>query len=84
MGSFVKSGGKPIRTFTVWNEAGQKYKATELENIISSSEVRRDGMSNKGRVETYCIIEDGRPLVPVEGETDTYKIGNTDEVVWKL
>lgn len=84
MGTFVKTGGKPIRTFIVWNESGKKYKATEYQNISVSSEVRRDGMRSKGRVDSYCILEDGRPLIPTEGETDSFKIGKTDEVVWKL
>jgi hypothetical protein len=84
MGSFIKSGGAPVATFYVWNEAGDKYRAAQFQVITESNEVRRDGVRSKGRTETYYKLEDGRSIIPVVGEADTFKIEGADEVVWKL
>jgi hypothetical protein len=77
--------GNVVDRFKVRYADGTTREAVVVETIIQSGEVRRDGMSTKGRPVIQVQLKDRSAILePRKTDPESFQVSGSNEVVWKV
>ncbi len=83
MGS-IKIKGTPTRKIKCCDDDANIFTVIKYEITQQSKALNPSGMKLRASLRYYFELEDGRPVVEVEGKTDTFQIVETNKIIWKL